>query len=302
VAAWATRITPQLVGVWPEMPVGVEDRDADVWEALLAVANAAGGDWPTRAQAAAVALVAQSKVSTPSLGIRLLADLRTVFGDREAMSTDAVLSGLQGMPEAPWTELVGGRPLNPRGLAKRLLGYGITPKSLRVGEKVLRGYAREDLADAWERYLPPVVGPDGADPPLAQEDAARALSPRESATSATSATPNSGLAPNFPEMPRSDAGFRPGRGQAHQASLVAAMPPLSATASTAPDAARTSVVDVADVADGHGDGERCSVEKGAPTADNDRQVPTSCGALLSCRRLGPCAQYREDGRCWNDRD
>ena len=48
------------------MPAGVEDRDADVWEALLAVADAAGGDWPERARAAAVALVAQSKESTPA--------------------------------------------------------------------------------------------------------------------------------------------------------------------------------------------------------------------------------------------
>ena len=88
----------QLAGVWPEMPAGVEDRDADVWEALLAVADAAGGDWPKRARAAAVALVAQSKESTPSLGIRLLADLRTVFGDRDAMTTEAILTALAGAP------------------------------------------------------------------------------------------------------------------------------------------------------------------------------------------------------------
>ncbi len=42
-AGWASTIR---VGNWPEMPAGIEDRDADVWEALLAVADAAGGDWP----------------------------------------------------------------------------------------------------------------------------------------------------------------------------------------------------------------------------------------------------------------
>ena len=41
---WAGEI-PE--GVWPEMPEGIEDRNADVWEALLAVADAAGGDWPS---------------------------------------------------------------------------------------------------------------------------------------------------------------------------------------------------------------------------------------------------------------
>ena len=29
------------------MPAGIEDRNADVWEALLAVADLAGGDWPS---------------------------------------------------------------------------------------------------------------------------------------------------------------------------------------------------------------------------------------------------------------
>jgi hypothetical protein len=31
---------------WPQMPNGIEDRNADVWESLLAIADLAGGDWP----------------------------------------------------------------------------------------------------------------------------------------------------------------------------------------------------------------------------------------------------------------
>jgi Protein of unknown function (DUF3631) len=46
---------------WPEMPDGIEDRNADVWEALIAIADLAGGDWPERARRAAVALVAASQ-------------------------------------------------------------------------------------------------------------------------------------------------------------------------------------------------------------------------------------------------
>ena len=58
-ATWGGWLVKRNIGgVWPEMPDGVEDRDADVWEALLAVADAAGGYWPARARAAAVALVA----------------------------------------------------------------------------------------------------------------------------------------------------------------------------------------------------------------------------------------------------
>ena len=63
------------------MPDGVVDRAADIWEALLAVADAAGGAWPERARVAAVALVAQRPEREPSLGIRLLTDMRRVFDD-----------------------------------------------------------------------------------------------------------------------------------------------------------------------------------------------------------------------------
>ena len=58
--AGPTRSPPDVAAV-PDMPDGIADRDADVWEALLAVADAAGGDWPERARVAAVALVADSK-------------------------------------------------------------------------------------------------------------------------------------------------------------------------------------------------------------------------------------------------
>ena len=35
---------------WPDMPDGIEDRNADVWEPLLAIADLAGGEWPERAR------------------------------------------------------------------------------------------------------------------------------------------------------------------------------------------------------------------------------------------------------------
>ena len=64
----------------PVLPKGIEDRDADVWEPLLAVAELAGGHWPERARVAAVAAVAADGVkTTPSPGIELLADIKTVF-------------------------------------------------------------------------------------------------------------------------------------------------------------------------------------------------------------------------------
>lgn len=157
-ASWAGTVVDKLTDAWPDMPDGIEDRDADVWEPLLAVADAAGGDWPTRARVAAVSLVTLSKESTPSLGIRLLTDLRAVFSDREAMSTADILNALIGMEEAPWGDLRG-KPLNDRGLANRLRPYGVKSKQVRVGSWTGKGYARDDLHDAWVRYLDPSLLP-----------------------------------------------------------------------------------------------------------------------------------------------
>jgi Protein of unknown function (DUF3631) len=141
---------------WPEMPPGITDRNADVWEALLAVADTAAGDWPNRARVAAVAYVAAARGGTPSLGVRLLADLRTVFGDSDHMLTASILEALNGMDDAPWGDLRG-RPLDARGLSRRLSKYGIERRNVRIGSLVSKGYSRDDLADPWRRYLDPNV-------------------------------------------------------------------------------------------------------------------------------------------------
>jgi hypothetical protein len=165
-ALWAV----SLKGIgehWPALPDGITDRSADLWEPLIAIADAAGGDWPRRARVAAVALVALAMAGTPSLGIRLLSDLRIVFGDHEAMATDQILTDLGKLDEAPWGDLRG-KPINSRVLANLLKPYGVRPKVVRLGVATPRGYAREDLHDPWIRYL--------------------GVPTQESATSATSAT------------------------------------------------------------------------------------------------------------------
>jgi Protein of unknown function (DUF3631) len=108
---WAHTVSVPASKAWPDIPNGIADRDADIWEALLTVADLAGGEWPKRARVAAVALVADSKRSTPSLGIRLLADIRTVFTDRDLMGTAQLLEALNDLDEAPWSEIQGGKPL-----------------------------------------------------------------------------------------------------------------------------------------------------------------------------------------------
>jgi hypothetical protein len=167
-AGWAKIILEEATDARPEMPFGVDDRNADIWESLLAIADIAGSAWPERARAAATALV-KIKDEEPSLGIRLLADLKTVFGDADQMTTADILPALAALDEAPWCDIEGrGKPLDARGLGNHLRPYGVRSKNIVVGATRPKGYARADLHDAWIRYLPP--------------------QPATSATAATSAT------------------------------------------------------------------------------------------------------------------
>ena len=156
---WAEGKQEHFANLIPAMPAGVDDRDADVWEPLLAIADVVGADWPNRARVAAVALVALAKEGAPSLGIRLLSDLREVFGPQESRSTQSLLTALLDLDESPWGD-IRGNPLNDRGLAARLRKYNIRPKVVRLGGSTPRGYARSDFIDIWDRYLPPP--PDGS--------------------------------------------------------------------------------------------------------------------------------------------
>jgi len=151
-AAWAASAIGRVTV--PDMPDGVVDRDADIWEPLIAVADVAGGHWPETARATAVTLVTLSReYGEERLGIRLLDDMRTVFGDDEQLPTRVILEKLRGLDEAPWVD-IRGKPLNDRGLAVRLRSYGIQRRVIRIGSTTHKGYRREDFVDAWRRYLP----------------------------------------------------------------------------------------------------------------------------------------------------
>ena len=148
-ASWARSATVE----WPTLPDEIQDRDADVWEPLIAIADAVGGQWPSKARVAAVALVSESREAEASLGVRLLADLQTIFEGQQEMPSKTILGRLLELPESPWGDLHG-KPLDERGLARRLRAYGVKPKTIRTNSGTPRGYSRADLEDQWLRYLP----------------------------------------------------------------------------------------------------------------------------------------------------
>ena len=134
----------------PYVPPQLNDRAADGWEPLLAVADLAGGEWPQRSRAAAVYLAADATADDDSLGIRLLSDIARVF-TQDRLSTHHLLEALHELEDAPWGELFG-RPLSPHGLSKLLRPFDIHPTKIRFADSTLQGYRLEDFSDAFTRY------------------------------------------------------------------------------------------------------------------------------------------------------
>lgn len=170
VADWLAGHVEELEAAEPEMPLGVEDRAADVWEPLLAVADLAGGSWPSRARAACRALVVQAAEddADDSDRLRLLADLREVL---DLVRSDFITSAdlvqrMRALPESPWAD----QELNPTSLSKLLREYRIKPDRHRVGDaatgrRQVRGYRVTDFAEVFARYLPDDSAPAPSETP-----------------------------------------------------------------------------------------------------------------------------------------
>jgi Protein of unknown function (DUF3631) len=162
-ARWCELAEDRVGESRPKLPPGVADRQADVWEPLIAIADVAGGHWPEAARRACLELVRASASQGASLRLKLLEDIRGVWRDAEAtLTTKELLRRLVELEESPWANLRN-RELDARGLADRLRPLGVTSRKIKFGEMSLRGYRRSDFVEAFERYLPPET-PESPEP------------------------------------------------------------------------------------------------------------------------------------------
>jgi hypothetical protein len=160
-AAWIDSASTRLGDAQPDMPDGVTDRPAEIWEPLLAIADTAGGHWPNTARNACRHFVLDTGPQITSTGVRLLADLRNVFTSHvtDRMTTADILSALHDLEESDWSDLHG-KPLDARRLGRELGKYGVRSKDIKVTGHALKGYrvdGEDGLSDAWSRYLLPAA-------------------------------------------------------------------------------------------------------------------------------------------------
>src|SRR5258708_7434223 len=138
----------------PQIPEGLTNRAAEIWEPLLALADLAGGQWPALAREAALGLTARAQEHSP-IG-SLLLDILMVFilGNRDRVFSRELVAALQRKDDRPWLELRRGKQITEAWLAQRLRVYGIRSRTLRIGAEVSRGYLQEDLIETCRRYIP----------------------------------------------------------------------------------------------------------------------------------------------------
>jgi hypothetical protein len=137
------------------LPSEVTDRDADVWEALIAIGDCADEHWSQAIRVTAVTLVTLKREPPQSLGILLLSDIKAIFDHKKvkSISTKELLFELNELTTCPWEDSEHVK-LDERKLSKFIKPYGVKSDSIRFGEVVCKGYKLDFFKDAFTRYLP----------------------------------------------------------------------------------------------------------------------------------------------------
>jgi Protein of unknown function (DUF3631) len=155
---WAEQNKNALITAEPKAPPGIVDRRLSNWRPLLAVADAAGGEWPTKIRDVAVWLEAQQEQEGE---LRILSDCKEVWDlhpDRDFFPTEDLLSELNDREHWPWAAWNNGDGLNSTQLAAQLKVFEVRPEQRRIKQplfdsgKPKRGYERISFVRAWRDY------------------------------------------------------------------------------------------------------------------------------------------------------
>lgn len=158
---WAAtpRVQTAVAESRPVMPDELSDRMQEGCEVLVALAEILGCGDETRA--ALVELLTGERLdSTETMRLRLLRDVQAIFEEvaeergkqPRGLFTRDLLTRLIAMEEAPWGSYYQ-RGIEDRDIATLLGGYGIESTQVKYKGQNLRGYRRDDLHEAWDRYL-----------------------------------------------------------------------------------------------------------------------------------------------------
>ena len=143
---WAADHATALAEANPALPPDFDNRLAANWRLLFAIADAAGGDWPERARKAAIS----REPPEPSAAGRLLEalrELRNQGGNKESITSAAVVAALTADKDSEWCDYKGRGPITQRQVAALLKNYRISPAhaSDRKADVSPRSYVWRDF-------------------------------------------------------------------------------------------------------------------------------------------------------------
>jgi Protein of unknown function (DUF3631)/Domain of unknown function (DUF3854) len=142
-------LAASLSGAYPDLPGELNDRACDSWEPLIAIADAAGSEWPKWARDAAKHLT-DADAADDDLGTQLLADLQRVWPDHDVETGKELTELLKDDDDDQLWRNYGrqGKGLTAKSMATILRPFGIRPGQHKVDGKNIRGYARSDFEPA----------------------------------------------------------------------------------------------------------------------------------------------------------
>jgi len=186
---WAEDNLEPLRAADPEIPPALNDRAADNWRSLVAIADLAGVNWPKEARAAA--LVLSSEADDAAVGVQLLADICAVFHRLEnpdgPIASAVLAERLGAMEDRPWAEWRQGKAITSPQVARLLKPFSIRPRSVRIGSATPKGYHLTQFEDVFARYLP--AASQTATPPQQHQFGSETLISDRHIGNATAATP-----------------------------------------------------------------------------------------------------------------
>lgn len=192
---WGEAVADRLLAAEPEIPPELDDRAAEAWEPMIAIAEMAGGEWPRRAREASLTLSTGEDRDEASLGAVLLGAIRDAFGDDDRVTTAKLLERINADEELPFGGWNEGRGFDGRKLAKLLRPYKVAPKTIKLHDgSTAKGYLREQFSDAWTRWVPspPDVGVTSVTAVTSTESVTEKRLEQAKVTQVTQVTPTSG--------------------------------------------------------------------------------------------------------------
>jgi putative DNA primase/helicase len=151
---WVADRAAELGDADPRSLESLDERQQEVWDPLFAVGLVAGADWYEGLVTAAGGLSGGRE--PVSVGLTLLADLRTIFTARgvDRLASADLATALNEMEGHRWADWNRGKGITANGIARLLRDFGVTPGTVRLGDTTAKGYRREQFEATWGQYTP----------------------------------------------------------------------------------------------------------------------------------------------------